>query len=174
MRWGKPRMTERIRQKLESKAAFCPILLGFLLLSATPLFAQEVPGGEVLAPLYYLMLGAGLIVYIYFAITLQAIARKTGTENGWWAWIPILQIMLSLKVARKPIWWLILFLVPFLNWVMLVLVWMEIAKVRNRPSWWGVLVLVPLVNFVILGILAWSGESAIPVVPDSGNTQSAG
>jgi hypothetical protein len=167
-------MTNSLRQKLGLKAVLWPILLGYLLLAATPLFAQEVPGGEALAPLYYLMLGVALIFYIYFAIALQAIAGKTGTANGWWAWIPILQIVLSLKIARKPMWWLILCLVPFLNWVMLVLVWMGIAKVRNRPSWWGILVLVPIANFVILGILAWSGGSAIPVAADSGNGLSAG
>lgn len=156
-------MNDGLRQKSGMKAVICATLAGIGLWAATPLFAQEVPGGEVVAPLYYLMLGVALIFYIYFAIVLQAIARKTGTANGWWAWIPILQIVLSLNIARKPMWWIILCLVPFLNWVMLVLVWMEIAKVRNRPSWWGILLLVPIVNFVILGILAWSGGSATQV-----------
>jgi hypothetical protein len=133
------------------------LLIGAIfVIAVTPAFGQEVPGGEAVAGLYYLMLGAALVGYIYFAITLQAIAKKTGTPNGWWGWIPILNIVLSLNIARKPLWWIILCLIPFLNLIMFILVWMGIAKSRNRPSWWGILVLVPVVNLVILGILAWS------------------
>ena len=31
--------------------------------------------------------------YIYQALALQTIAQKTGTENGWFAWIPILNLI---------------------------------------------------------------------------------
>jgi hypothetical protein len=132
------------------------ILACLALLTAVPLFAQEVPGGDALAGPFMLMVLVFIIAYIYFALALQTIARKTNTENGWWAWVPILQIILSLNVARKPMWWIVLCFIPFLNIVMFVLIWMGISKARNRPSWWGILLLVPVVNLIVPGILAWA------------------
>lgn len=124
-------------------------LAGLTLLAAVPLFAQEVPGGEALAGPIYLMLATMVFAYICLALALQTIARKTNTANAWWAWIPILQIILSLKVARKPVWWILLCLIPILNIVMIVLVSMGIAEVRNKPRW-VVRLLIPLVNIVII------------------------
>ncbi len=35
-----------------------------------------------------------LAIYAYFAFSLMTIANKTGTENSWYAWIPILNVVL--------------------------------------------------------------------------------
>lgn len=32
-----------------------------------------------------------IAAYVYFAVVLQTIAKKTNTENAWFAWIPILK-----------------------------------------------------------------------------------
>ena len=53
--------------------------------------------------------------YIYGALALQTIAEKTRTENAWWAWVPIANAILLAKIARKPNWWGILMIVPFVN-----------------------------------------------------------
>lgn len=97
-----------------------------------------------------------LACYVYVALALQTIAQKTNTENPWFAWVPILNIILMLNVAKKPIWWIILFLIPIVNIVIAVMVWMAVAEARNKPSWWGVLMLVPVVSLIVPGYLAWS------------------
>jgi len=111
------------------------------------------------------VLGAGVIgfificflaVYVYMALALQTIAQKTNTENGWFAWIPIANIILMLTIAKKPIWWIVLFLIPLVSIVMAILVWMAIAEERNKPSWWGIMVIVPVMNLIMPGYLAWS------------------
>jgi len=94
--------------------------------------------------------------YVYVALALQTIAQKTHTENGWLAWIPIANIILMLNVAKKPIWWIILFLIPLVNLIMAILVWMGIAVARGKASWWGILIIVPVVNLIVPGYLAWS------------------
>lgn len=102
---------------------------------------------------FLLMLLAG---YVYMALALQTIAQKTNTENAWLAWIPIVNIILMLAIAQKPIWWIVLFLIPLVNIVMAIIVWMAIAEARNKPSWWGILWIVPVVNIIVPGYLAWS------------------
>ena len=126
------------------------------MLTAIPVFGQEVPGGEALIPLVKTLYLVAGVAYIYFALALQTIAKKTSTENGWGAWLPILQIILSLNIARKPVWWIILCLIPLVNIIILVIIWMAIAEARKKPSWWGILLIVPVINLIVPGCLAWS------------------
>lgn len=98
----------------------------------------------------------GLAGYIYVSLALQTIATKTNTANAWLAWIPIANIFLMLSIAKKPMWWFLLFLVPLLNIIMLIIVWMAVAEARGKPSWWGILTIVPVANLIVPGVLAWS------------------
>jgi len=111
-------------------------------------------------PVIWAMMGAywilWLIIYVYMAFCLMTIAKKTNTPNGWLAWIPIANAYLMCKIAGKPGWWLILLLIPFVNIVIGIIVWMGIAKARNKPDWLGILILVPIVNIFIPGYLAFS------------------
>lgn len=134
------------------------LLASLTLLAAVPVFADEPSGAQALA-----MGGAFLFIfliaiaaYIYFALALQTIAKKTNTENAWWAWVPIIQMILTLNIAKKPIWWLILFFIPLVGIVFMIIVWMAIAEARNKPNWWGILMIVPVLGLIVPGYLAWS------------------
>lgn len=98
----------------------------------------------------------GLAVYAYIAFAIQTIANKTHVENSWMAWIPILNIILLLNVAKKPVWWVVLFVIPIVSIVIAIIVWMAVAEARGKPSWWGILLIVPLVGFIVPGYLAWA------------------
>jgi len=124
---------------------------------ASTLQEEEIPGAAAAAGVMVLVfLVFFLVIYAYFAICLQTIAKKTNTPNGWWGWIPILNIILMLNIARKPIWWIVLLLIPFVNIVIAIIVWMAIAEARGKPSWWGILMIVPFLNFIVPGYLAFS------------------
>ena len=97
-----------------------------------------------------------LAIYVYIAYSVMVIANKTNTPNGWLAWIPIVNLYLMCKIADKPGWWLILFLVPLVNVVFLILVWMGIAQARGKASWLGILMIIPVVNLIIPGYLAFA------------------
>ena len=102
---------------------------------------------------YFIFIGG---LYIYFSLALMTIANKTSTPNAWMAWVPILNVIIMLAVAKKPIWWILLMLIPLVNIIIIVLVWMGIAEARNKPSWWGILMLVPIANLIVPGLLAWT------------------
>jgi hypothetical protein len=114
--------------------------------------AQTAIAGTMILIIVVFALGA----YVYIALALQTIATKTSTANGWLAWIPIANIFLMLSVAKKPMWWFLLFLIPLVNIVIAVMVWMAVAEARHKPNWWGILTIVPFVNIVVPGYLAWS------------------
>lgn len=45
--------------------------------------------------------------YVYMAIALSAIARKTKTPNPWLAWIPIANYVLIWQISQTPLWTII-------------------------------------------------------------------
>jgi hypothetical protein len=117
---------------------------------------------EIIEWLIWLVVTSWIITiafYVYMAVCLQTIARKTGTEHGWLAWIPIANVYLMCKVADKPGWWLLLFFIPIVNIVFMVIVWMGIAEARDKKGWLGILMIVPIANLIIPGYLAFSGGS---------------
>lgn len=101
-----------------------------------------------------IIIGIGL--YIYIALCLQNIARKTDTPNGWLAWIPIANLYLLCKLGGKPGWWLILLFIPIVNIIIQFIVWIGIANQRNKPVWLGVVWFIPVLNLITTGILAFS------------------
>ena len=113
-------------------------------------------GGGLLAAFFGAYLIFILVLYAFSAFCFMKIAEKTNTENGWWAWIPILNILLMLAIAKKPMWWIILFIVPLVNIVIMILVLVEICKARGKPGWWAVWFFIPLANLIVLGVLAFS------------------
>ena len=114
---------------------------------------DELPGLGAAFGATFLFIFVAL--YAYMAICFMKIAEKTGTENGWWAWIPILNILLMLAIARKPMWWIILMLIPIVNFVIFILVFVGICQVRGKSGWLTVGFLVPVVNLIVLGYLAF-------------------
>jgi hypothetical protein len=150
----------KIRSLLASSMRW---VLGFavVLSFAGSAFAQDdrIPARLPLAAMtgfftFFLILM--LAMYVYMALALQTIATKTNTENPWLAWIPIINLVLLLNIAKKPIWWFILFLIPLVGIVVGIIVWMAVAEARGKPNWWGILLIVPLVGIIVPGYLAWS------------------
>ena len=147
-----------LSRKLHSPMKWAAIL-AVTLLSASGAFAQEdrphaspaLSGAILICALLI-----GLAVYVYVALAVQTIAEKTNTENPWLAWIPIANFVLLLNIAKKPIWWIVLLLIPLVNIIIVVMIWMAVAEARSKPGWWGVLMLVPGVSFIVPGYLAWS------------------
>ncbi|MCK5598404.1 hypothetical protein KAI78_02170 [bacterium] len=108
-----------------------------------------------------------IVLYVYMALVLQTIAKKTNTENAWFAWIPILNLVLMIMIAQKPMWWIAMIIfVPIANIVFGIMVWIEILKRRNYPPIWFLLFLIPIVNLIILGVIAWKDREEVLVAAE--------
>lgn len=119
---------------------------------------MEGDGGGIFALLFSgVYLVVMLACYVYLAFSLYTIANKTNqSEIAWMSWIPILNLLPMCRIAGKPDWWILLCLIPCVNIVIMVILWMGIAEARNKPNWWGLLMLVPCVNIIVPGYLAFS------------------
>ena len=96
-----------------------------------------------------------LVVYLAILITIIAGFWKVFTKAGkpgWAAIIPIYNIIVLLEVAGKPLWWVILFLIPVVNFVMLIIVCLAVAKNFGKSGAFGIgLALLGFIFFPILG-----------------------
>ena len=100
---------------------------------------------------------SGIVVLIELALVILAIAgmwktfEKAG-QPGWGAIIPFFNIYLLCKIAGRPGWWLILFLIPFVNFIMLIIVSIDIAKNFGQGVGFGIgLALLGFVFYPLLG-----------------------
>lgn len=104
-----------------------------------------------------------LAIYIYSAIAVMFIAKKTKTPNGWLAFIPIANFYLLTQMASKNAWWTLAILLVFipiigslaLGIITIWLFWIVAEKIKY-PGWTSLLLIIPIVNLVILGIWAWN------------------
>lgn len=97
----------------------------------------------------------GFLIYVAIIGVIIAGIWKTFTkagQPGWAAIIPIYNIYIMLKIANKPGWWLLLFFVPVVNFVIAIIVALEIAKAFGKGTGFGVgLALLGFIFYPILG-----------------------
>jgi hypothetical protein len=117
------------------------------------MYETTYDGGGFGLAMWLVLFGA----YLYFAYAIYKIAQKTGhSSNAWWGFIPILNVFLLVKMTKRPMYWFLLCLVPFVNIVIFAILWIDIAKACSQPPIWGFLTILPLINFVSVGVLAFS------------------
>lgn len=127
---------------------------------------QEMP--PMAAGIGWGMIIVMLAVYVFWAFCMARIAVKLGMPFGTafiWALIPIANIFLLLNLATKPWWWFFLMLVPILNIVMMVLIWIGLCERMGKPTWWGVCIaLVPVLNIILFLMLAFEKGETRPAM----------
>lgn len=89
--------------------------------------------------------------------------EKAG-EPGWAALIPFYNLWVLLRIAHKPGWWFIMFLIPLVNIVFGLLTFFTLSRKYGYPPVFGVgLLFLPFVFWPILGFSANRYESVIEI-----------
>jgi uncharacterized membrane protein YhaH (DUF805 family) len=92
-----------------------------------------------------------LALVIFMIAAVWKVFVKAG-EPGWACLIPIYNIIVLLKVSGKPVWWIILFIIPFVNFIISLLVSLGLAKNFGKGGGFGIgLWLLGPIFFPILG-----------------------
>ncbi|MEA2162419.1 MAG: hypothetical protein QOK37_546 [Thermoanaerobaculia bacterium] len=103
---------------------------------------------------------AYLVVILLIIISLWKIFVKAG-KPGWAAIIPIYNLIVILEIAGKPIWWFILMLIPFVNIIVLIIVY--IAFARNFGKGAGFAIGMLILPFIFFPMLAFGDARYQPV-----------
>jgi hypothetical protein len=94
-------------------------------------------GGGVIAALGFGFMIIWLAVVVLMIASLWVVFTKAG-QPGWAVLIPIYNIIVLLNVAKKPLWWIILFLIPVVNFIMAILVAIAIATNFGKGTGFGI------------------------------------
>lgn len=103
-----------------------------------------------------LMGWTAFIVYVgVIIVTVMGMWRlfeKAG-QPGWASIIPIYNLYILLKLAGKPGWWLFMFLIPFVNVVLAIILMISVARSFGKDVGFAVgLVFLPFIFCPILGL----------------------
>ena len=109
-------------------------------------------GGGIIAALFggafFLVF---LVVFVIVAAGMWKMFEKAG-EPGWAALVPIYNLVVLVKIAGKEVWWVILMLLPCVNFVAAVLICIDIARKFGKDTLYGVgLAFLPFIFFPMLG-----------------------
>lgn len=110
----------------------------------------------------------GILIVIYLAIAVLMIAAlwkvftKSG-QKGWAAIIPILNTLVMIKLVKRPIWWIILLLIPCVNIVIWIILLVDLAKAFGKGGGFAVgLIFLGPIFMLILGF----GSAEYQLEPD--------
>lgn len=96
-----------------------------------------------------------LIVILAVAVVVIAAMWKVFTKAGkpgWAAIIPIYNYIVMLEIVGRPLWWIVLFFVPFVNFVVIIIIALDMAKSFGKGTGFGLgLIFLSFIFYPILG-----------------------
>jgi hypothetical protein len=103
----------------------------------------------------YFFGGTMLIIELVFVVLVVAglwmTLHKAG-KPGWGAIIPFFNLYLIIKMAGRPGWWLILYFIPIVNFIIALIVALDVSQNFGHGAGFGILLwLFPWLMYLILG-----------------------
>lgn len=84
-------------------------------------------------------------------VSLWKIFTKAG-KPGWASIIPIYNIIVILEIVKRPIWWLVLFFIPFVHIVIMFMVFNDLSKSFGKDIGYTIgLIFLPIIFLPMLG-----------------------
>jgi hypothetical protein len=105
-----------------------------------------------------------LVVFVVLLVSAWRMYEKAG-QSGWVSLIPILNILGLLKMAGRPFWWILLYLIPVVNLIVHVIVSVDVARSFGRSALFGIAMAIPAVTpfciaYLGLGDVRYQGPAA--------------
>lgn len=97
-----------------------------------------------------------IALYIYMGVVLSKLAKQLNFPKPWWAWVPLLNLYLMVKLADLPGWTVILMLIPFVSIFFPVYLFAKIGEKRGFHPWLGAAVILPVVGIFVPAYLAYA------------------
>jgi hypothetical protein len=93
-----------------------------------------------------------VILWLVVILAFWQVFVKAG-KPGWASIIPIYNVYVLLKIAGRPGWWLLLYLIPIVNLVVNIIVSIDVAKAFGKSAVYGVvgLWLFSVIGYIMLG-----------------------
>jgi HEAT repeat protein len=105
-----------------------------------------------------LLLVLAVALHFVWGRAMARIAARLGGPTPW-AWLPLLNLLLPLRLAGRSLFWGLLYLVPAVNFVVWALAWAEVCARLGRPVSYALGMAVPGLNVAVLEELAGASRA---------------
>ena len=95
-------------------------------------YEYQSSGSMGIVPLLFMLLISVAVIAGFWKVFVKA------GKPGWACLIPIYQTVVMLQIVGRPIWWLILLFIPFVNFVVLIIVSIDMAKSFGKGTGFGI------------------------------------
>src|SRR6267154_5767532 len=93
----------------------------------------------------------GLLIALVLIVAMWKVFTKAG-QPGWASIIPIYNLYIWCKIVGRPWWWILLMLIPFVNFIVCIILCIDLAKSFGKGVGFGIgLALLGIIFFPILG-----------------------
>ncbi|MBN2357705.1 signal peptidase I [candidate division KSB1 bacterium] len=99
-----------------------------------------------------------LILLVFYIWVGWKIFVKAG-KPGWAVIIPFYNIYVLLEIVGRPGWWLILFLIPFVNIIIGIIIYVDLAKAFGKGT--GFALGLIFLGFIFFPILAFGSAKYV-------------
>src|SRR6266478_1107054 len=92
-----------------------------------------------------------LLIALLVIVAMWKVFTKAG-QPGWASIIPIYNLYIWCKIVGRPWWWILLMLIPFVNFIILIILMIDLAKSFGKGVGFGIgLLLLGVIFAPILG-----------------------
>ena len=129
----------------------------FAFLLSKPLFAQDVEystSGHV-SPAFIVI---WLLVTVFLIAAMWKVFSKAG-QPGWACLIPIYNLYVWCKIVGRPGWWIILMLIPLVNFIIAIILCIDMAKSFGKGVGFGLGI--AFLGFIFLPILGFGSAQYV-------------
>jgi len=129
--------------------------MDLMLLAAAFQGAEDIShgGGGVIGALF-----GGVFMLVWLVVLVAVIAGmwkmfvKAG-KPGWAAIVPLYNLIVLLEIVGRPIWWIVLFFLPCVNFVAGIMVSIDLAKAFGKDTLYGIGI--ALLGFIFIPMLGF-------------------
>jgi hypothetical protein len=125
-----------------SLTAFC-LLLSIRVLVAQTSEDYTTSAGEV-SPVSLII---SLLIALLMIVAMWKVFTKA-VQPGWASIIPIYNLYIWCKIVGRPWWWILLMLIPFVNFIVAIILCIDTAKSFGKGAGFGI-------GLALLGIIFW-------------------
>ena len=95
-------------------------------------------------------------VALFYVYVGWRIFEKAG-RAGWEAIVPVYNMLVMLRIVGRPAWWIVLMLIPVVNFIALAIVYVDLAKSFDKGTGFGIGLL--LLGFIFAPALAFGSAT---------------
>jgi hypothetical protein len=100
-----------------------------------------------------------LAVLVFYIVCMWKIFVKAG-KPGWASIVPIYNYVVLLEIVGRPIWWIFLLFIPIVNFVVMIMVYLDFAASYGKSSLFAILGLI-FFPYIAIPMLAFGSAKYV-------------